>query len=176
MQPVLPSTMVRGPAALTISFMTKADSHPWHVRWPEVKYSSSGTFLTPLNGSSCCVGRVSMASISVHLSLLLVMTAKGLFSNSDPRNERLGLAARRLEHHLAHAPHVGHGHFAAAQPADKTHHRRALGRRVHRGPHFCGQHTAEGRPPEGGGAVGNADPLSAPSLHGQQPSQALPEP
>src|SRR3972149_1319518 len=37
MQPVDPSTMVRGPAALTMSFMTNADSHPWQVRWPEGK-------------------------------------------------------------------------------------------------------------------------------------------
>src|SRR2546425_10621819 len=110
MQPVLPSTMVRGPAALTISFMTKADSHPWHVRWPEVKYSSSGTFLTPLNGSSGWGGRASMASISVHLSRLFVRTAKGLFWNSDPRNERLGLAPPPLEPHLAHARTAGHGH------------------------------------------------------------------
>jgi hypothetical protein len=32
MQPVLPSTIVRGPAAFTIIFITSADSHPWHVR------------------------------------------------------------------------------------------------------------------------------------------------
>jgi hypothetical protein len=31
MQPVEPSTMVRGPAALTMSFMTRADSQPWQV-------------------------------------------------------------------------------------------------------------------------------------------------
>ena len=55
MQPVEPSTMVRGPAALTMSFMTSADSHPWHVRWPEVKYSSRVTFLTPRKGSRVCV-------------------------------------------------------------------------------------------------------------------------
>ena len=42
MHPVLPSTMVRGPAALIMSFITSADSHPWQVLWPEVKYSSSG--------------------------------------------------------------------------------------------------------------------------------------
>ena len=55
MHPVLPRTTVRGPAAFTISFMTRADSHPWQVRWPEVKYSSWVTFLTPLKGSSCSV-------------------------------------------------------------------------------------------------------------------------
>jgi hypothetical protein len=35
MQPVLPSTMVRCPAALIISRITKADSQPWQVRCPE---------------------------------------------------------------------------------------------------------------------------------------------
>src|SRR2546422_5768894 len=39
-QPVEPSTIVRGPAAFTISFMISADSQPWHVRWPDEKYSS----------------------------------------------------------------------------------------------------------------------------------------
>ncbi len=51
MQPVLPSTMVRGPAAFTIIFMTSADSHPWQVRCPEVKYSSIATRSMPRNGS-----------------------------------------------------------------------------------------------------------------------------
>ncbi len=32
MQPVDPSTMVRGPEAFTMSFITRADSHPWQVR------------------------------------------------------------------------------------------------------------------------------------------------
>ncbi len=55
MQPVEPSTIVRGPDALTISFMTSADSQPWQVRCPEVKYSSMVTRLTPLKGSRICV-------------------------------------------------------------------------------------------------------------------------
>src|SRR2546425_2460950 len=55
MHPVEPRTMVRGPAALTISFMTRADSQPWQVRWPEVKYSSRVTFFTPLKGERTCV-------------------------------------------------------------------------------------------------------------------------
>src|SRR5215471_1059877 len=58
MQPVLPSTMVLGPAALAIIFMSSADSQPWQVRWPEVKNSSNGSFLTDLNGSSFCVGSI----------------------------------------------------------------------------------------------------------------------
>jgi hypothetical protein len=32
MQPVLPTTIVRGPAALIIKRMTNADSQPWQVR------------------------------------------------------------------------------------------------------------------------------------------------
>ena len=51
MQPVEPSTIVRGPEAFTISFITSADSQPWQVRWPEVKYSSMVTRLMPRNGS-----------------------------------------------------------------------------------------------------------------------------
>ena len=56
MHPVLPRTIVRGPAALAIIFITRADSQPWQVRWPEVKYSSRGSFFKDLKGSSCCVG------------------------------------------------------------------------------------------------------------------------
>src|SRR5262249_51464540 len=52
------------PDALTISFMTRADSHPWHVRWPEVKYSSRVTRLTPLKGSRICVALVNVSAIS----------------------------------------------------------------------------------------------------------------
>src|SRR2546425_8330983 len=65
MQPVEPSTIVRGPAAFTMSFMTSADSQPWHVRWPEVKYSSMVTFLIPLNGSRTCVELVNVVSAIV---------------------------------------------------------------------------------------------------------------
>src|ERR1039458_8940645 len=56
MQPVLPRTTVLGPAAFASSFMICADWQPWHVRWPDVKYSSCGTFLTPLKASRFCVG------------------------------------------------------------------------------------------------------------------------
>src|SRR2546422_6415229 len=69
MQPVEPSTIVRGPAAFTMSFMTRADSHPWQVRWPEVKYSSSVTFLTPRNGS-----RIWVALVNVVLSAMAVLS------------------------------------------------------------------------------------------------------
>src|SRR5437016_14189262 len=71
MHRVLPSTTVRGPAALTMSFITSADSHPWHVRWPEVKYSSRGAFLTPLIGSRTGSGESSVGVCClVHMALL----------------------------------------------------------------------------------------------------------
>ena len=63
--------MVRGPAALTMSFITRADSQPWQVRWPEVKYSSIVTFLTPLKGSRICVTFVkAVSAIVVGLPIL----------------------------------------------------------------------------------------------------------
>src|SRR5215831_19464295 len=46
MQPVEPVTTVRGPATLIKPRITVADSHPWHVRWPEVYSSSRGTLCT----------------------------------------------------------------------------------------------------------------------------------
>src|SRR5713101_8249491 len=59
-----PQAHVR-PAALTMSFMTRADSHPWHVRCPEVKYSSRVTFLTPRKGSRICVALAKTSAMSV---------------------------------------------------------------------------------------------------------------
>src|SRR5258708_3753829 len=58
MHPVLPRTIVLGPAALAIIFISNADSQPWQVRCPEVKNSSSGSFLTDLKGSSPWVGSI----------------------------------------------------------------------------------------------------------------------
>src|SRR5574341_1622746 len=110
MHPVLPRTMVRGPEAFTINFMTRADSHPWHVRCPEVKYSSSGTFLTPLKGSNCCVGKVAMASA---MSVLL------LLPDSDPVSLAEGLPRRRPSDQVGHLADAGDGDLASAQTADK---------------------------------------------------------
>src|SRR5215831_948145 len=73
MHPVEPSTIVRGPEALTISFITSADSQPWQVRWPDVKYSSIATFLTPLKGSRICVA---LANVSAMSSLLMVIRGR----------------------------------------------------------------------------------------------------
>ena len=89
MQPVEPSTIVRGPAALTMSFMTSADSQPWQVRWPEVKYSSIVTFLTPLKGARICVAFVKAFS---HVDLLLVLP---LLADAEPLRLGVGLAGLR---------------------------------------------------------------------------------
>src|SRR5215471_8364366 len=87
MHPVAPRTMVRGPAALTMSFMTRADSQPWQVRWPEVKYSSRVTLLTPRKGSRVCV-------MFAKASAMLV----SLFPYAEPLRLERGLAGgRRLE-------------------------------------------------------------------------------
>jgi hypothetical protein len=67
MQPVEPSTIVRGPAALTMSFMTSADSQPWQVRWPEVKYSSIVTRLMPRNGSRICVALLNVVASAMRV-------------------------------------------------------------------------------------------------------------
>ena len=40
--------------------MTSADSQPWQVRWPEVKYSSMVTCLMPRKGSRICVALVNV--------------------------------------------------------------------------------------------------------------------
>src|SRR6516225_101560 len=131
MHPVLPSTMVRGPAALTIIFITRADSHPWQVRWPEVKNSSRGSFLTPLKGSSFCVSSIFTTSASslsfgtvaisnssfvrsIEMFQLLALLAK-----SNPLSRRLRLALRRQVHLLGHLSHVGQRHLATSQAADE---------------------------------------------------------
>src|SRR5215467_9004983 len=71
MQPVEPSTIVRGPDALTMSFMTSADSQPWQVRCPDVKYSSIVTRLTPRNGSRICVAFVNVVVSAMVISLFI---------------------------------------------------------------------------------------------------------
>src|SRR5690242_2375738 len=87
MQPVEPSTIVRGPAALTMSFITRADSQPWQVRWPEVKYSSIVTFLTPLKGSRICVAFVNAVSGIGSISLVCARL------NRSVRSARLRLSS-----------------------------------------------------------------------------------
>src|SRR3989442_15000889 len=125
MQPVEPSTMVRGPAALTMSFMTRADSQPWQVRCPEVKYSSRVTFLTPLKGWRIWVVLVKVSAI---FTLLIrspptagpqprdvLRLAKPLLPDTQPVS--LGVGLPGLGGSVAHVRRlvdVLQRHFAAA--------------------------------------------------------------
>src|SRR5213595_625198 len=51
--------------------MTRADSQPWQVRWPETKYSAYGTCRTFLMGSkfTSCSG-VTSCSVAISAPLL----------------------------------------------------------------------------------------------------------
>src|SRR5262245_15698568 len=126
MQPVEPSTIVRGPEALTMSFMTRADSQPWQVRWPEVKYSSMPPFLTPLKGSRICVALANVSAMVVSLSRLLPHT--------QPVGLGVGLPGRRRgKAHVRRLVHVLEGDLATAEAADERQERRALVGIVHGG-------------------------------------------
>src|SRR3954470_15442601 len=119
MQPVLPRTMVRGPAAFTISLVTTAVSQPWQVRWPEVKCSSRGSFFTPLNMSSLCGALWCVSSASSLSVVAMVCPSAPLLAQPDPLRRRLRGPARGLGNDLAHLPHVRQGDLAAAQAADE---------------------------------------------------------
>src|SRR5215470_2249204 len=151
MQPVAPRTMVRGPAAFTMSFMTRADSQPWQVRCPEVKYSSRVTFLTPRKGSRVCL-------MFAKASAMLV----SLFPYAQPLRLERGLAGRRrLEAEVRGLVHVFERHLAASQPADEGQQRRPLLGIVHSRPDLVGDHArAEGRA-EGVVTVDDPDGLGA---------------
>src|SRR3972149_1799618 len=131
MQPVEPSTMVRGPAALTISFMTRADSHPWQVRWPEEKYSSIVTFLTPLKGSSTWVSLAKAVVVSAMVASLL--------AHAQPAGGPLGLPGpRRGGADVGHFIHPLRRALATAAPEGPPAERRPMPRVVERGPDLGG--------------------------------------
>src|SRR5262250_1475017 len=151
MHPVAPRTIVRGPAALTMSFMTRADSQPWQVRWPEVKYSSRVTLLTPRKGSRVCV-------MFAKASAMLV----SLFPYAEPLRLERGLAGgRRLEAEVRGLVHVFERHLTASEAADEGQQRRPLSSIVHGRPDLVGDDArAEGRA-EGVVAVDDPDGLGA---------------
>src|SRR5438874_4394790 len=93
MQPVQPSTMVRGPAALAMYRITSALSQPWQVRWPETKYSVYGTCLTVLIELRSTMSADRSTVVVIWLSLL---------PHSDPVDVRLQLAAACLLHEIEH--------------------------------------------------------------------------
>src|SRR5262245_61764625 len=138
MQPVEPSTMVRGPAALTISFITRADSHPWQVRCPEVKYSSRVTRLMPRKGSRIWVALVNA-----------VVSAIGglLFAHAQPVGAGVGLTGvRGTVTHVGGLVDVLQGDLAPAQPADEAQQRRSPLGIVEGGADLVGHHPrGEGR-------------------------------
>src|SRR5262245_54741964 len=136
MHPVEPSTIVRGPAALTISFMTSADSHPWQVRWPDVKYSSIVTRLIPLKGSRTCVALVKVVS-AINLSL---------FPDPEPVGLRVRLTGLRcIVTKLRSLIDVLQRHFASAQTGDERHQRGTLGGVVEGGADLVGHHAGAER-------------------------------
>src|SRR5215471_15514112 len=155
MQPVDPSTIVRGPAALTISFMTSADSQPWQVRCPEVKYSSIVTRLTPRNGSRICVAFVNVVvSAMSALSLFIAASRPAgpqprdglqratLFPHAQPMGLGIRLPGRRRRvAHVRGLVDVLERHLAPAEPADERHQRRPSVRIIQGGPDLVGDHA-----------------------------------
>src|SRR5713226_6664255 len=170
MQPVLPRTMVRGPAALTIIFITKDDSHPWQVRWPEVKNSSSGSFFTPLNASSFCVGW-SFTSSANSLSLTAMSSSSygrskmqsnnALLAHADPLRPRLRLSLRGPVDTLGHLPDGGHRDLATSEAADEAEDGRPLRGGVHRRAHLGREDPAPVRRAQREVAVDDAHRLEA---------------
>src|SRR5712692_3749998 len=126
MQPVLPSTIVRGPAALTMSFITRADSQPWHVRCPEVKYSSIVTRLTPLKGSRICVA---LAKVSAILMVSLGRAGRRLDSLAHARQiSGYARLAGSSDSHLSHARQIsGYGRLAGGSDSHLSHARQISG-------------------------------------------------
>src|SRR5262245_37230018 len=144
MQPVAPSTIVRGPAALTISFITSADSQPWQVRWPEVKYSSTVTRLTPRNGVRTWVSLLNVCVSAMGSSLL-----SRLFAHAQPRGlERRLAGVRRLVAHVRRLVDVLERHLAPAQSADERYQRRPPFGVIERGSNLVGDHAGPERRPE----------------------------
>src|SRR5918992_5273784 len=90
MQPVAPVTMVRGPAAFAMSRIGREDRQPWQVRWPELKYSSTGTFFIDLIGSSLsarpgaivmCYSLLRQLSLQLYLYNIYINRAQALTSS-----------------------------------------------------------------------------------------------
>src|SRR5260370_700220 len=139
MQPVEPSTIVRGPAAFTISFMMSADSQPWHVRCPDVKYSSRVTFLMPRKAS-----RTWVAFSNVFVSAMPCLL---LFPHAQPVGLRVRLAGvRGIVAKVCRLIDVFQGDLAAPEAADEAEQRRPRVSVVERRADLVGHHAGgEGR-------------------------------
>src|SRR3989475_1743986 len=167
MQPVEPSTIVRGPAAFTISFMISADSHPWQVRWPDVKYSSIVTFLMPRKGSRTWVA---LANVSA-------MAWSPLFAHAEPVRLGVGLPGiRGSETEVGRLIDVLQGHLTAAEAGDEAEERRPLLGVVHRRPDFVGDDPGRERRAERIIAVDDPDGLGLGQRGHQSVRREGPEP
>src|SRR5207247_2938500 len=120
MQPVEPSTIVRGPAAFTMGRITSADSQPWQVRWPETNSSSYGTSLTPLIWGSVVVSTAISASLAAHADPVSRVTGRQVAARGG-----LGLLENLVRHGLLD--------LAAAEPGDEPDDDRPLRLRVEGG-------------------------------------------
>src|SRR5439155_15500714 len=184
MHPVEPRTMVRGPAALTINFMTRADTQPWQVRWPEVKYSSRVTFFTPLKGERTCVSlrKVAVSAI-IGLRFRSSIWSRRLWPADRP-GTACGLRATSLPSSFAHAQPVGaalgsaglgrrgtdvrrlvdvlQGDLAPAEAADEADEGRPVLRIVEGRADLVGDHPGSERAPEGVITVDDPDGLGPP--------------
>src|SRR5262249_39113703 len=143
-----------------------------------VKYSSSGSFFTPLKGSSVCVGR-SLTSSAISLSLTAMVDpprSTQLFAQSDPLRSRLRLSFRGLVDALGHLPHVGHRDLAASEAADEPEDGRPVGSRVHRCAYLGGEDPARVRRAEREVAVDDAHRLEPPERRRQLLGGERPEP
>src|SRR6266508_7051049 len=121
MQPVEPSTIVRGPAAFTMWRMTRADSHPWHVRCPETNSSSYGTSLTPLICGRFCAGMISVVIFLLPYADPMARVAGGEVTRAGCHGLFEDLGRHRLLD------------LAAAESGDEPDDDRALVLRVQRG-------------------------------------------
>src|SRR2546425_1625864 len=167
MQPVEPSTIVRGPAAFTISFMISADSQPWHVRWPDEKYSSMVTFLIPRNGSRTWVA---LANVSA-------MAVVSLFPHAEPVRLGVGLSGiRGILTKVRRLVDVLQRHLAAAQAGNEAEERRPLLGVVHGRPNLVGDHTGVERRAERIVTVDHADGLGLGQRRHQSIGREGPEP
>src|SRR5258708_22369497 len=142
MHPVDPSTMVRGPAAFSISVIPSAGSQPRQVRWPEGENASSGSFFTPLNGSSPWVGRSFTSSANSLSVTAMIFILPWLLAQPDPGGCRLRLACSGGGNDLGHLLHVGDRYLAAAQAGDEADHGRAGRGPVQRRADLVDQHAA----------------------------------
>src|SRR5438874_274657 len=170
MQPVEPSTIVRGPEALTMCRMTSADSQPWQVRWPETKSSSYGTSLTPLIG-----GRVPVPCVSTAIIVSLIPHADPVTDVTGCKTAVRGGA--QLVEHLA-------GHrlldLTSTERGDEADDRRPLVDRVQRRPDLVVEDAPVVRRAEAVIAVDDPDRLEpAQALHhvrrGERPEPLEPD-